>query len=212
MTKAKKILFFALLLSLFLLAFVLRTGGLFRGLEADYIYHPDEPKQVVALNNFLNDTYVWYVGNPFYDGYPYGLNHIDEWLLRPVFSMVEMFHNHIIPDTEYQKPSIHSLYYWARSLRVLYGLIALLLTYFIAKRLFQSRSGRLLSVLFLALSPISIVVAHFASGDIGSDLFSGQCCCSCAFTPRKDARYTSSLRQLLWESHSHANTTACLRD
>jgi hypothetical protein len=43
-----------------LLAVSLRSAGLFRGLDRSIAYHPDETKQVAALSQFLDGSYVWY--------------------------------------------------------------------------------------------------------------------------------------------------------
>lgn len=150
---------------LFLLALYFRTSGLFRGLaESATFYHPDEPKQILALFNFLNGDYVRYYGSLFYDGYPYGLNHLDEYLLRP---FLLLFNSHI--------PDQHSLYYYARILRVLYGLVVMAICYFLIFKLTVCRLSSLLGVLLFAISPLPITVTHFATGDIGVDLFAALC-------------------------------------
>jgi hypothetical protein len=170
LNKKNKTVLFSIL-AILALAFFLRSAGLFRGLDAGYVYHPDEPKQVVALSNYLQGHYIWYIGSSFYDGYPYGLNHIDEWILRPVFELRSLIHEHISPDIEYQGDDINSLYYWARALRVFYGMVALVLAGFVAQKLFKSTKASMLAMFLLALAPLSIAVAHFATGDIGLDLF-----------------------------------------
>jgi hypothetical protein len=170
LNKKNKTVLFSIL-AILALAFFLRSAGLFRGLDAGYVYHPDEPKQVVALSNYLQGHYIWYIGSSFYDGYPYGLNHIDEWILRPVFELRSLIHEHTSPDIEYHGEDINSLYYWARSLRVFYGMVALVLAGFVAQKLFKSTKASMLAMFLLALAPLSIAVAHFATGDIGLDLF-----------------------------------------
>ena len=160
------------LLAVVAIGLVLRTSGLFRGLAADYSFHPDDPKQVAALGNFLEGRYVWYVGSLFYDGYPFGLNHVDEWILRPVLAIQHAVRNHLVPEsTTPALPDKVMLYYWARSLRVFYGLLCLGLTLAITRKFLTTR-GSLLSTLFLAaLAPLPIVATHSATGDIGTDLF-----------------------------------------
>jgi len=169
--KQQKILWYSLLIAMLLLALFLRSAGLFRGLDVGYIYHPDESKQVSALYNYLNNSYVWYVGNPFYDGYPYGLNHIDEWLIRPVLILKNAIYSHLLPETRFQNPTMWDLLFWARTLRVLYGVFVVFMAYAISKRIFSPRWAALLTVLCLAIAPVSIAVSHFATGDIGVDLF-----------------------------------------
>ena len=151
-------------LVVFLLAVYLRMSGLFRGLfDSPCIFHPDEPKQVAALFDFLGNHYIHYYGSLFYDGYPYGLNHLDEYLLRVVF----FFLGEKLP------PEHFSLYYHGRALRVVYGMITVFLAYKIVASLTGDRKASLLALLLIAIAPLSITVSHFATGDIGVDLFVG---------------------------------------
>ncbi|MBU0944952.1 MAG: glycosyltransferase family 39 protein [Proteobacteria bacterium] len=148
-----------------LLALYFRLSGVFRGLaDQGSIFHPDEPKQIVALFNFLNGEYVRYYGSLFYDGYPYGLNHLDEYLLRPLLFFFG-------PDI----PNHFLLYYYARLLRVVYGLVTMAIAYPLVYRLVKDRSSALLAMFLLAIAPLSITVTHFATGDIGVDLFTALC-------------------------------------
>jgi hypothetical protein len=161
----KDIFFFLLFLTILLIGLYFRTSGLFRGLgESGFIFHPDEPKQVLALFNFLNGDYVRYYESLFYDGYPYGLNHLDEYILRPLL----LFFNSDDPDR-------YSLYYHARALRLLYGIAVLLITYQITLRLTGKKSTALLAFLLIGIAPLSVTVAHSATGDIGVDLFASFC-------------------------------------
>lgn len=164
--RSKNTFFFTLLaILLFVVAFYFRTSGLFRGLGAQgYIFHPDEAKQILALFNFLGGDYVRYYGSLFYDGYPYGLNHLDEYLLRPLLFFFG-------PDT----PDQHALYVCARFLRVVYGMVIMGIGYRLVYRLVHDKISALLALLLLALSPLAITVTHFATGDIGVDLFSALC-------------------------------------
>jgi len=152
----------------------LRTSGTFRGLDVPYLFHPDETKQVTALHNYLEGHYVWFTGLLFYDGYPYGLNHVDEWILRPVFAV-----KNAILGTLYGTcakpgiPGMDAMYYWARGLRILYGMMVLLVAWLIARRLFEKTGASWLAVTLAAIAPVSVCVSHFATGDIGVDLFGG---------------------------------------
>ncbi|MBU3984664.1 MAG: glycosyltransferase family 39 protein [Proteobacteria bacterium] len=136
-------------------------SGLFRGLgELGYIFHPDEPKQITALLNFLNGDYVHYYGSRFYDGYPYGLNHLDEYLLRPLLFFFGA-----------ETPNHYSLYYVGRLLRVIYGMVTMAIAYKLVYTLVKNKTAALLAMFLLAIAPLSITVSHFATGDIGVDLF-----------------------------------------
>jgi hypothetical protein len=154
------------------IALLLRLNGLFRGLTCDYIFHPDAPKQVAALGNFLQGHYVWYVGSLFYDGYPLGLNHFDELLLRGLILIRDTCAALVSPEASpLVQPDKLTLYYWALSLRVLYGLCCLALLYRLTYRILHNR-GFALAALFLAgIAPLANVVSHSATGDIGVDLF-----------------------------------------
>lgn len=163
----KNNIFFALLwVLIFLVALYLRTSGLFRGLgDQGSIFHPDEAKQILALFNFLNGDYVRYYGSLFYDGYPYGLNHLDEYLLRPVL----FFLGFKPPDQTYH------LYYLARLLRVVYGMATVVIIFKLVFWLVRDRFSALLAMFLLAIAPLSVTVTHFATGDIGVDLFTALC-------------------------------------
>ncbi len=161
----KQFLFVFLCALIFLLALYLRISGIFRGLgDQGSLFHPDEAKQILALFNFLNGDYVRYYGSLFYDGYPYGLNHLDEYLLRPLLFFLGS-------DT----PNQSSLYYYARLLRVTYGLATMAIAYTLVYKLVKDKSSGLLAMFLLAIAPLSITVTHFATGDIGVDLFTALC-------------------------------------
>jgi hypothetical protein len=157
---------------IFILALYLRCAGLFRGLDQDKIFHPDAPKQVMALENYLQDRYVWYVGSRFYDGYPYFLNHVDEWILRGVWKVVAPFDAALNARSNLlELPQRPQLYRWTAGLRVFYGVIALWLAGLLAFRLFDRRIPAWGVLLLLTIAPLSIAVCHSATGDIGIDLF-----------------------------------------
>ncbi len=147
------------------LALYLRMSGLFRDLGGQgAVVHPDEPKQIFALINFLSNNYVHYYGSRFYDGYPYGLNHLDEYLLRPLLFFLDI-----------KITSHFQLYYAARLLRVAYGMVTMAIIYKLVYSFVQNKKSALLAMLFLAIAPLSITVTHFATGDIGVDLFTAFC-------------------------------------
>lgn len=157
---------------IFILALYLRCAGLFRGLEQGQIFHPDSPKQVLALENYLHDRYVWYVGSRFYDGYPYFLNHVDEWILRGLWKGIAPFDAALNAHTNQPElPRSPQLFLWAAGLRVFYSGITLLLAALLAFRLFDRRIPTWGVLLLMAAAPLSIVVCHSATGDIGVDLF-----------------------------------------
>ena len=85
-------------------AFYLRISGVFRGVEGNYRYHPDEPKQVQELSFYLEGRYLGYRGHWHYDGYPYGLNKVDEVILRPYRTYIDKAQKNLSP--QYQRPLI----------------------------------------------------------------------------------------------------------
>jgi hypothetical protein len=153
-------------------ALYVRSAGLMRGLNDGFIFHPDVPKQVHALSNYLHDNYLWYIGSRFYDGYPYGLNHLDEWIIRAAYLVIRPVHDHLNTESvRLNYPDGVPLYYWVLCLRLIYGMIVVMLGLFVARRLLQSRPAAYATAFLLALAPLSFTVTHFATGDIGVDLF-----------------------------------------
>ena len=152
----------------------LRTAGLFRDLDEQVDCNPDVPKQMRMLWCYLNDDHsARWGGNPFYDGYPYGLNRVDEGIIRVVRPVCLAIRQHLCLGAEAtDSPSSAQLYYWARCLRVLYGMALIIAAYFAAKALQFPWWARMLTCLMLAVAPLSITVSHMASGDIGPDIFS----------------------------------------
>lgn len=160
------------LITLLLLALVVRSAGLFHGLESGVSFHPDASKQVNAAQNYLNGIYLWYNGSLAYDGYPYGLNHVDEWLLRGVWPMARLVMGALDAGLELSDaPSKIALHYILRALRVLYSLCAWGLFAWMLRRLKPSRVQYALWLTLAALAPISSIVTHAATGDVGTDLF-----------------------------------------
>ncbi len=157
---------------LFAAAFAVRTVGLFRGFDSGGSYHPDVAKQIRAVHNYLDGRYIWYIGSLAYDGYPYGLNHIDEWLIRatwpPARGLVNLVNpGHAMPD----RPDLMTLYYIVHALRVLYGMAALGLFLWTIRRIAIEPPAQWAWLLLAATSPLLSTVAHFGTGDIGTDLF-----------------------------------------
>lgn len=161
-------------IGLFLLiaGFYFRASGLFHGLEDGIVFHPDTPKQIQTLENYLEGTYVAYRNSLFYDGYPYGLNRVDEVLIRGVYLVARPLHRLFGGEGGcLEFPDRESLYYWARMLRVLYGMVSLVLVAAILYMLTRHKTAALIGLGLCAVSPLAATVTHSASGDIGIDLF-----------------------------------------
>lgn len=149
-----------------------RYAGLYRGLSASVQFHPDAPKQVVALGHYLQNEYIWYTGKRAIDCYPLFLNHVDEWIVRGARAIGRAW-SHL---TAWDPPrsamaTMDRLYAWTLTLRALYGVVIVALGYVMARRLGCARPCALLATALLAIAPVSLAVAHFATGDIACDLF-----------------------------------------
>lgn len=139
------------LLLIFLLAFILRLPGLFWGLchaNSNYltVYHPDESHQSATIaKEFLTKHPN---KNEFYaKGFGFQVAAIAS-ILKPWFSI-----------------DFSKLILIGRSLSLMYGLLLILLLYFLAYEIFKDRLIALLSSLFLALTGLSIVQSHYATVD-----------------------------------------------
>ena len=164
--------FRAAALALLLAAAYLRASGLYRGLDANLVVHPDSPKQVMMLFHYLHGNEVAYYDSLFYDGYPYGLNRVDEWAIRLAWSAAAPARRWLFPETAWVPvPSRPELFYWARALRVLYGLAAMALVFAAARRFGAARWPALGAAALYGLAPIGATVTHAATGDVGVDLF-----------------------------------------
>jgi len=149
-----------------------RSSGLFRGLDRGIIYHPDSPKQVMMLYNYLHGNYLQHYDSLFYDGYPYGLNRVDELIIRSVLLPLRPVRAWLNPEGYHNWiPSRGELYYWGRILRVLYGLVTVLLIYAAVRKLGGQRRAAIGGASFYALAPLGATVSHSVTGDIGVDLF-----------------------------------------
>lgn len=154
------------------LGFYFRSSGLFHGLEDGVVFHPDTPKQVKTLEDYLDGKYLTYYNSLFYDGYPYGLNRVDEVLIRGVYTVIRPLNRLFYGDTEVMAfPDRERLYYWARCLRLFYGMVSLMLVPIILYMLTRRKAAALIGLGLYALSPLAATVTHFASGDIGVDFF-----------------------------------------
>lgn len=157
-----------------LVAVAFRGAGLWHGLGQDIVYHPDEPKQVMRLESYLHGHYVHHAGNLFYDGYPYGLNRVDEAFLRAwtaVSSRTASWFAGAGAASAVQPPEHASLYRQGRALRLLYGVLAVLLVYASARRWGAGRWASLAGAALYSAAPLAVTVAHSVTGDIGVDLF-----------------------------------------
>jgi hypothetical protein len=149
-----------------------RTAGLYRGLTEGVIVHPDAPKQVDMLWEYLGGNPVRYRDSWFYDGYPYGLNVVDAVILRGVGAVAVPWRSWSDPSARVpQSLPLGSLYRGALLLRVLYGLLTIGLVYAAARRFGARQGPALLAAALCAAAPLGATVTHAVTGDVGVDLF-----------------------------------------
>ncbi|MBP7276020.1 MAG: glycosyltransferase family 39 protein [Kiritimatiellae bacterium] len=164
------------LILVLLLAVMTRGAGLWRGTESgrEYSIHPDEAKQIMALDRYLKGNYAWVIGNLFYDGYPYGLSHVDEWLIRGTAPAIQGICQSMVgmdgrrSGHTLEKPDLFRV---ARLLRLLYSLLAAGLLVGILRMCGVSRAVCVWAFFLLAVAPLPVSAMHAATGDTGVDLF-----------------------------------------
>lgn len=150
---------------------LLRSAGLYRGLDAGVVFHPDAPKQVEMLGEFLAGNPVKYRNSWFYDGYPYGLNVVDAALIRAGRMLGAPWAEWAEPLGATPETAPNALHKAALRLRVLYGLLTIVLVYATCRRFRLPRGASLVAAAIYAVAPLGAVVTHSATGDVGVDLF-----------------------------------------
>jgi hypothetical protein len=160
---------------LFLLAFFLRTCGLSHDLHHGNVYHPDTPKQIRAVERFLDDRFsrqyyqVW--NNRDLDGYPYFNSHLVEYVYRGYAVLKNTLQWHIgIPASQFT-PDTLSIYWLTRVLNSLFSALAVVLIYCMGRRHFGPAAG-LFAGLLLAFSPVDITTSNYAMSDSTASFFS----------------------------------------
>jgi hypothetical protein len=155
---------------LFVLALALRLIGLSHDLHFETVYHPDTPKQMRAVQQFLNDDYLVFQGHSDYDGYPYFNSHVVEYVVRCVMAVETVWLKWIGAWTgPVEPPGYLTLFWITRVMNALISAVAVPLLFLIGLR-FSRRAAWMASV-FLLLSPLDISAAHFASNDSTVALF-----------------------------------------
>ncbi len=172
MVLQRKSIFYVTLIVVFALGAYFRASGLFRGLEDGVVFHPDSSKQVMALYNYLSGNYVQYYDSLYYDGYPYGLNRVDELFIRGWRKVAAPVEEYLFVPSSTSRVGRGRvmLYYKGRVLRVLYGMIVMAFLYASATQLWGRWYGVGAAAIY-ALAPLGSTVTHSVTGDIGVDLF-----------------------------------------
>jgi len=159
-----------LLVLILLCGLALRLSGLSHGLAENEVYHPDTPRNMWASRQFLEGTYFFRVNNLDYDGYPYFYSHIVEYLWRGARA-VPSFFSHLLLGAEHSGEPLPTerltniLFWLARLTNVALSTLAILVVYRIAARLLLDSATGLIAAALLAISPMNIATAHFATND-----------------------------------------------
>ena len=149
-----------------------RASGLFHGLQEGFVFHPDTSKQVQNLQNGLEGNHIVYYGTLISDGYPYGLNRIDEAILRILRAVASPVYSLLNGEGEsLPLPSHETLRFYTLLLRLLYGMITLCLIAKSTSLITRNRLAVLMVLALYSIAPLASTVTHFATGDIGADLF-----------------------------------------
>ncbi|MDP2898536.1 MAG: glycosyltransferase family 39 protein [bacterium] len=147
----------------------LRLAGLSHGLSEGEIYHPDTPHLMAATRHFLEGTYFFRINNPDCDGYPYFYSHIVEYLWRGIHG-IKSFFGRLILGSEYRgepAPALEfksNLFWLARITNAVLSTLVIFIVYRIAVRTLDRPTG-LLAAGLVAVSPMNISMAHFATND-----------------------------------------------
>ncbi len=146
---------------IFLFALFLRVWGLGQGTE-QYIYHPDAPKQIRAIFNFLEWKYSFdlrFLGNSHFAGYPYFAMHFPEFILR----FINLFDS--VTSFKVFNENYNTAVMVARLVNIVYSIFILFLVYRIGMKI----SGRFVAYLSLFLCSVSIIQIHMVKY-VGNDL------------------------------------------
>lgn len=150
----------------------LRTAGLFRGVDEGAVFHPDVPKQVDMLREYLAGNPVRYRDSWFYDGYPYGLNVVDAAIIRSSRAVARPLRDWFASSgSDADMPSLSALHRWGLVLRAMYGVLTILLVFAAVRRFGCGPGPALVAAALCALAPLGATVTHAITGDVGVDLF-----------------------------------------
>ncbi len=159
---------------LFFLALFLRTSGLSHDLHLGNVYHADTPKQMRAVERFLDDRfsrqYYRVHGIPDLDGYPYFNSHLVEHIFRGYSVLRNAARWQVGIPPERFTPGIYSIYWVTRILNSLLSALAVVLVYLMGRRHFGPGAG-LAGGLLLAFSPVDITTSNYAMSDSTAAFF-----------------------------------------
>ena len=160
----------AFVVILFIAAFFVRTAGMSHDLHFGAIYHPDTPKQVRAVQQFLRGEYLVRHDHPDYDGYPLFNSHLVALWVRGALAVRTGIQHHVGSWTEpIDPPTLHQLYWITRTWNAFLSALAVVLVLLIGRR-FGLVVGWGAATLLL-VSPLDITGAHYASNDTTAAFF-----------------------------------------
>ena len=158
------------LLLIFALAFVLRFGGLDHDLHEWQVYHPDTPKQIHAVERFLDGQYYVHYGDLDYDAYPYFNSHLVEYLVRGASCGHDALQQLVgLPVTAW-RPDYYLLFWITRVWNALLATLLVLIVFQFGRENWDRRAG-FAAALLLAVSPADVDCAHFAGADTTAGFF-----------------------------------------
>jgi hypothetical protein len=158
------------LLLIVALAFVLRFGGLDHDLHEWQVYHPDTPKQIRAVERFLDGQYYIHYGDLDYDAYPYFNSHLIEYLVRATSCTHDAVQKLVgLPATGW-RPDYYELFWITRAWNALLATLLVLVVFQLGRENWDVRAG-LAAALLLAVSPADVDCAHFAGADTTAGFF-----------------------------------------
>lgn len=158
------------LLLLFLLAFALRLGGLSHDLHHGAVYHPDTPKQVRAVEQYLRGDWLVLYDNPDYDGYPFFNSMLVAGITRVVMTVQSVWLQHTGAWTEPVSPPRTTTLFWImRTWNAFLSALAVVFCFLVANRF--SRGAAWAAAALLLVSPMDLNAARFAANDTASAFF-----------------------------------------
>jgi 4-amino-4-deoxy-L-arabinose transferase-like glycosyltransferase len=153
-----------LLAAILLIALALRAWALDFGLP--YLYHPDEPNKIESAQNIVKTGDL----NPHYFRKPTLLIYANALLYVPYYAVGKARGDFSspadIPGPERLTMGVGHIaapgaVVMGRSLTVVVGVLGVLLTWLLGKRLFDRPEAALLSALAVAVSPVNVTQSHY---------------------------------------------------
>jgi 4-amino-4-deoxy-L-arabinose transferase-like glycosyltransferase len=164
-----------ILVFLLAVALFVRVIGIDWGLP--YLYHPDEPTHVGIVLNILktgdlNPHWFKYPSFRIYASLPVAAGYFLLGVSKGSFRSIQELNAGRIVTVGTGLTQIPMLYLALRLYMALFGVLAVGLLYYWGKKYFNAKIG-LIAALFLALSPLQVLVSHWYRPDTMLALFSG---------------------------------------